>query len=35
VAPADNWTQGWTCDSAALTFGGNTGSCLTLPVYTS
>jgi hypothetical protein len=35
VAPSDNWTQGWTCDSAAVSFGGNTGSCLTLPVYTS
>ena len=33
VAPANNWTQGWTCDSAAVSFGGNTGSCLTLPVF--
>ncbi len=30
---ATNWTQGWTCDSAALSFGGNTGSCLNIPVF--
>lgn len=35
VSPANNWTQGWTCDSSAVTFGNNTGSCLSLPVYTS
>lgn len=30
---ATNWTQGWTCDSAALSFGGNTGNCLNIPVF--
>ncbi len=29
----DTRFEGWTCDSAAITFGNNTGSCLTLPVY--
>ncbi|GAA4647533.1 hypothetical protein GCM10023115_54950 [Pontixanthobacter gangjinensis] len=24
---------GWTCDSAAITFGSNTGACTSLPVY--
>ncbi|WAT17551.1 hypothetical protein OZN62_11570 [Aurantiacibacter sp. MUD11] len=33
VSAADDWTQGWTCDSAALTFGNNTGSCLGIPVF--
>lgn len=33
VSGTDNWTQGWTCDSAAVSFGGNTGSCLRLPVF--
>ncbi len=33
VRSADNWTQGWTCDSAAVSFGSNTGSCLRLPVF--
>ncbi len=33
VTSTDNWTQGWTCDSAAVSFGGNTGSCLALPVF--
>lgn len=31
---ADNWYQGWTCDSAAVTFGSNTGACTSLPIYT-
>ena len=26
---------GWTCDSAALAFGSNTGACTSLPVYAS
>ena len=32
---ADTRFQGWTCDSAAATFGGtsNTGACTSLPVY--
>ncbi len=29
----DTRFEGWTCDSAAITFGNNTGSCLSLPVY--
>ncbi len=30
----NNWTQGWTCNSAAASFGDdNTGACTTLPVY--
>jgi hypothetical protein len=34
VTSTDDWTQGWTCNMAALNFGtGNSGSCLTLPVY--
>ncbi len=33
VSSTANWTQGWTCDSAAVSFGGNTGSCLRLPVF--
>lgn len=33
VAASDNWTQGWTCDSSAVSFGGNTGSCLRIPVF--
>jgi hypothetical protein len=34
VSPDDDWTQGWTCNMQLLNFGtGNTGSCLTLPVY--
>lgn len=29
-----DWTQGWTCNMQLLNFGaGNSGSCLTLPVY--
>lgn len=27
--------QGWTCDSASIAFGNNTGACTSLPVYTS
>lgn len=27
----DTWIQGWTCDSAAITFGNNTGACTSLP----
>lgn len=30
---SDDWYAGWTCDSAVLTFGDNTGACTTLPVY--
>jgi hypothetical protein len=30
---SDNWYQGWTCDSATVTFGSNTGACTSLPVY--
>lgn len=30
---SDTWYQGWTCDSAALTLGANTGACTSLPVY--
>jgi hypothetical protein len=30
---ADTWYQGWTCDSAALPLGSNTGACTSLPVY--
>ncbi len=33
VTAADDWTQGWTCDSAAVSFGNNTGSCTSLPVF--
>ena len=33
VSASDNWTQGWTCDSSAVSFGGNTGSCLRIPVF--
>lgn len=33
VNASANWTTGWTCDSAAVTFGNNTGSCLRLPVF--
>jgi hypothetical protein len=29
----DTWYEGWTCDSATLTFGNNTGLCTELPVY--
>jgi hypothetical protein len=33
LSSTNNWTTGWTCDSAALSFGSNTGSCLRLPVF--
>jgi hypothetical protein len=33
LVSSDNWTAGWTCDSSAATFGGNTGSCLRIPVF--
>lgn len=33
VSAANNWTQGWTCDSAAISFGNNTGACSSLPVF--
>ena len=33
VTASNNWTQGWTCDSAAVSFGNNTGSCLDIPVF--
>ncbi|MGB7407960.1 MAG: hypothetical protein WA908_05600 [Pontixanthobacter sp.] len=29
----DTRFEGWTCDSAAITFGNNVGSCSSLPVY--
>ena len=31
----DTRYQGWTCDSATIAFGSNTGACTSLPVYTS
>lgn len=33
VSASDDWTQGWTCDSAAVSFGGNTGLCTEIPVF--
>ena len=30
---ADTWYLGWTCDSATVAFGSNTGACTSLPVY--
>ena len=33
VSAADDWTQGWTCDSAAISFGNNTGACTAIPVF--
>jgi len=31
---ATDWTQGWTCNSAAVTFGTtNSGACTSLPIY--
>ncbi|MEP2234603.1 MAG: hypothetical protein ABJM58_07315 [Alteripontixanthobacter sp.] len=27
--------EGWTCDSAAISFGNNTGDCTTIPVFTN
>ncbi len=32
VASTDNWTTGWTCDSATIDFGSGS-SCLGLPVF--
>ncbi len=29
----DTRFQGWTCDSATISFGNNTGACTSLPVY--
>ena len=31
VSSTDDWTQGWTCDSAAVSFGNNTGACTDIP----
>ncbi len=33
VTASDDWTQGWTCDSSAVSFGGNTGNCTAIPVF--
>jgi len=33
VSSADDWTQDWTCDSSAVSFGNNTGSCTSIPVF--
>ena len=33
VSPSDDWTQGWTCNSSALSFGNNTGNCTSIPVF--
>lgn len=33
VTAADDWTQGWTCDSSAISFGNNTGNCTAIPVF--
>ncbi len=33
VTSSNDWTQGWTCDSSAVSFGNNTGSCLDVPVF--
>ena len=30
---ADNWYEGWTCNSATASFGTNNGACTSLPVY--
>nr|WP_275588862.1 hypothetical protein [Croceicoccus hydrothermalis] len=30
---ANNWTTGWTCNSAAISFGSNVGTCTSLPIY--
>lgn len=30
---SDTRFEGWTCDSAAITFGNNVGACTSLPVY--
>ncbi|WP_271078703.1 hypothetical protein [Aurantiacibacter sp. MUD61] len=33
VSDSDDWTQGWTCDSSAVSFGNNTGNCTAIPVF--
>lgn len=33
VSSSDDWTQGWTCDSAAVSFGNNTGACTEIPTF--
>ncbi|APE27858.1 hypothetical protein BMF35_a1029 [Aurantiacibacter gangjinensis] len=33
VSSNDDWTQGWTCDSVAVSFGNNTGDCTDIPVF--
>lgn len=33
VSSANDWTQGWTCDSPAVSFGNNTGACTAVPVF--
>jgi len=33
VSSANDWTQGWTCDSSAVSFGNNTGDCASIPVF--
>lgn len=33
ASAANDWTQGWTCDSAAVSFGNNTGDCASIPVF--
>ena len=33
VSASDDWTQGWTCDSSAVSFGNNTGACTAIPVF--
>lgn len=32
---ADTRFEGWTCDSATISFGNNSGACTSLPIYTS
>ena len=29
----DTRFEGWTCDSATISFGNNSGACTSLPVY--
>ncbi|WP_340588780.1 hypothetical protein [Erythrobacter alti] len=33
VSASNDWTQGWTCDSSAVSFGNNTGACTSIPVF--
>ncbi|AKQ42848.1 hypothetical protein CP97_13640 [Aurantiacibacter atlanticus] len=33
VEASNDWTQGWTCDSSAISFGNNTGNCTSIPVF--